>query len=400
MTPKLAVYLYPWDLARIGVNHVLDDLERNEVSAVDLAATYHVITAVSPRDAAMRVFFAPRGGVFFPARTERYARIKPSVWPDRSVTDIWEGFSKASVKRSIELNAWTITMFQPWMAQDFPFAARVLPTGDRSDSGVCPNSPDVQEYLGIYAADISEQFPIHYFSLEGNCIPGFDYGWLRPRRLVGLTGIGRALLRLCFCESCTTLATKKGIHIASLRQRTLELLAKFGVRSANVEAPPPDEIFEGDEELFAYSRLGSDGAEAVVKSMNDAVASKNPKTGIVIAAPEMDLGGYGARLENVIDQIAGIHVGEFASFEEQLSFVTDLRNRAPRLLVNLLFPPPLVPSTPTITPSFDYEAPEYLTRTQNALGLGLDQITIYHYSLLDDEEFQLVRRSLGFGSNE
>ncbi len=179
MTPRFSAYLYPWDLARFGVGAVLDELQDWHIDGVHLAANYHQITAASPRNDELRMMFIPRGAVFFPARHERYGRIQPSVWPNEDVIRIWHELSREIDARSMQLAVWTITMFQPWMAQDYPFAARETPFGDRTDAGVCPNSPDVQEYLAHLAVDMADQFDVSGFALEGNGLPLFDYGWMR-----------------------------------------------------------------------------------------------------------------------------------------------------------------------------------------------------------------------------
>src|SRR3954469_6657340 len=132
----VTVWTYPWDVARLGAATVVDDLRRHGADGIDLAATYHPISALSPRGDHVGGFFSPRGAVFFPARTERYGRIRPSVWPDAEVTGAWPAVAEQVTKADLELNAWTIGLFQPWMAQDYPHAARVYATGDRLDAGV------------------------------------------------------------------------------------------------------------------------------------------------------------------------------------------------------------------------------------------------------------------------
>src|SRR3954452_10026707 len=75
----VTVWTYPWDVARLGAATVVDDLRRQGADGIDLAATYHPISALSPRGDHVQGFFSPRGGVFFPARPERYGRIRPTV---------------------------------------------------------------------------------------------------------------------------------------------------------------------------------------------------------------------------------------------------------------------------------------------------------------------------------
>ena len=128
---------------------------------------------------------------------------------------------------------WTIAIVPTLdRSQDYPFAARGQPNGDRSDSGICPNSIDVQDYLANLAVDLSEQFNVRGFVLEGNGIPPYDYGWIRPRLFAPLTPLAKELMRLCFCDSCTTLAKERRDSILRQSGRGYE---RFFV---SVESPP------------------------------------------------------------------------------------------------------------------------------------------------------------------
>src|SRR5438067_1751870 len=136
-------WTYPWDVARLGVDEVLGDLADQGFSGVDLAATYHPISVLSPRGPHISGFFSPGGAVHFPARADRYGRIKPYIVEDRAVTGAWNDTAARVDHFGLELNAWTIGLFQPWMAQQYPHVARAYPTGERVDAGVCPSNADV-----------------------------------------------------------------------------------------------------------------------------------------------------------------------------------------------------------------------------------------------------------------
>jgi hypothetical protein len=392
LAPRFSTYLYPWDFARLGVSEVLDDLQSWSVQGVHLAANYHQISAVSPRGQDLRVFFAPRGGVFFPARAERYGRIRPSVWPDHEVSGVWREVARQVEARSMVLTAWTIAMFQPWMAQDYPFAARVSATGDRTDAGVCPNSPDVQEYLANLAVDLSEQFDVRGFALEGNVLPPYDYGWIRPRMFTRLTSLAQRLLRLCFCENCQGLALARGLDPQALGQRVRSLLRQRGVQS---DVRGSDDELGDDEEIEAYELLGSLGAEAVVRAMSTALCEHGSGAGVIVAAPGTDVGGRGARLPEVVDSISGIRLFGAGALPEQQAFLRNLRDAAPHLVTEVMLHPPMLAGMPIITASDNYQDEHFLREYADAIESGVDWAGVYHYGLLDEERFARTMNILG-----
>ena len=215
MPMRVTTYAYPWDLRDIGVDAALQEMADLGIEAVDLAASYHPIDAMSPRGGA-RFFTSPRGGVFFPARAERYGRITPSTGaPD--VCAVWPEVAARAPSLGIGLNAWTVTLFQPWIVDAHPDCARVFASGDRSGSGVCPSNEDVREYYATLCADVVDQFGVGVVRLEGITPLVWDLDWLRPRVLVDVSSLARELLCACFCASCERRATESGIDVAHVR---------------------------------------------------------------------------------------------------------------------------------------------------------------------------------------
>src|SRR4051812_37502396 len=258
----VTVWTYPWDVARLGAATVVDDLLRQGADGIDLAATYHPISALSPRGDHVQGFFSPRGGVFFPARPERYGRIRPSVWPDQAVTDAWPAIAERAAEGGLELNAWTIGLFQPWMAQDYPHVARVYPSGERVDAGVCPSNPDVRDYLAALSADLADQFPLRLIKLEGVRSPAFDYGWIRRRIYFGLTPLQQELLAMCFCDGCTAMARSGGIDVETVRTGVIDRLR---IDQHSPIADNGGSEFLAQPEISAYRNVARDAAVLLVR---------------------------------------------------------------------------------------------------------------------------------------
>ena len=398
MTPKLTTYIYPWDVARGGIDAVLDELTDCGITGLNLTSNYHAISALWPRGEGTRLFLLARGAVLFPARAQRYGRIKPAVYPDREITDAWTVGATRAIERGFSVSAWAIGMFAPWIAQDYPSAARIYVTGDRNDTGICPNSPDVQEYLAALYADLADQVPIDKVILEGLGIPAWNYGWVRPRVLAEITPVGAAVLRLCFCESCLALASNQGLDVDAIRKDALGLLGRFGIRDRSTIAPPVEELFAGNDQLMAYALIGCDGADAVTRAIAGGLRAGGLETGVMVPAAGEEIDGTEARVDRVRSDIVGLNV--FTSvmpIETQRSYLAQLRADDPALELSLVIGPPLLDGAPPvlITPSFDYSDPNFFERIEVAQSLTPTEISIYHYGLLDGPSFRTSAELIG-----
>jgi len=390
MKPELAAYIYPWDLARGGAGAVLDELGELGFTQLNLTANYHAISSLSPRGEDTRLFMVPRGGVFFPARAERYGRVRPVVWPEREITDAWAVGAATAVERGFAVNAWTIGMFQPWMAQDYPYTARVFFTGDRADTGICPNSPDVQEYYAAFAADLADQIPVRRFILEGYGIPDWNYGWVRPRVLADVSPVGRAMLRLCFCGSCSALAADVGLDTERVHRTAKKVFGQYGFRNGTA-GPSADEVLAGDPELLAYSLLGSAGATRVVREMAAALRRGGNASGLLVPVDGPEPDANAPDLAAVRDVVSGINVWTAVMpADRQRSYLPRLRESAPELELSLVIGPPLAAGSAVtlVTPSFNYSDPVFLDRIETARQLNPTEIAVYHYGLLDQAAFR------------
>jgi hypothetical protein len=217
---RITSYTYPWDLARLGVEDTLRGMRDAGIQAVDLSAAYHPIDALSPRGGA-RYFSSGRGAVYFPARMNRYGRIKPMLH-EPEVCAAWPEAARHAQKFGLGLNAWTVTLFQPWMRDAYPESARVLPTGDASGSDVCAANEDVKTYVAALAEDVVDQFGAGLVRLEGVMPHMYDLDWLRPRVLVDVPPLARTLLNLCFCGACVRNAKAAGLDSERLRCIVME----------------------------------------------------------------------------------------------------------------------------------------------------------------------------------
>ena len=120
MATRISVWTYPWDIADEGVGAALDWLQDAGFDAIELCPNYHAISTFSARNRKRSQFYSEQGAVYFPARVERYGRIKPKVFDEPEVLKAYSSASAELESRGMELNAWVIGMFQPWMARALP----------------------------------------------------------------------------------------------------------------------------------------------------------------------------------------------------------------------------------------------------------------------------------------
>jgi hypothetical protein len=237
MAVRTATFAYPWDLGRLGVGRTLERIAAQGFDAVYLAATYHPIDALSPRDGRARLFTSARGAVHFPARPERYGRIAPAV-SSPEITAVWPEAASRARDLGVALIPWTILLYQPWIVDAHPDCARVLPGGDAIGAGVCPANDDVREYVLALCDDVVDQFGVETVHLEGAAAASFDYGWLRPRIMVDLSERARELLALCFCPSCRRRGRDEGLDVDRLEATVGEAIAaELGDEPRNAAGP-------------------------------------------------------------------------------------------------------------------------------------------------------------------
>ncbi|HEV8296813.1 MAG TPA: hypothetical protein VGQ20_05950 [Acidimicrobiales bacterium] len=389
---RLTVWTYPWDVARLGADTVLGDLAARGLQGIDLAATYHPISALSPRGETVRGFFCPSGAVFFPARAGRYGRVRPQVWPDRDIVDAWAQVASRVGDHGLELNAWTIVLFQPWLAQAYPDLARVYATGNRLDSGVCPSHPDLHEYLRALVCDMTDQFPVGLVKLEGVHPPAFDYGWTRRRIYFDLTPEQQRLMALCFCDACTAAGRQVGIDVESVRRQVVAAL--------HHDASPSDTRSAGDE-LDAYAGVGPAAAASLVHALAAALRDSDSSARLAVASP-LEGGGAGLPIESIVDDVGVVLLANVrGDLDAVRRAARVLTARRPRPSLEYFLHPPLTTTGGGGIPHGIHEDladPAWREDLQTAVQLGADRISLYNYGLLTEATFdRLVKiaRSAG-----
>src|SRR5579871_114775 len=389
---RTTAYAYPWDVARLGAERVLADMAEQGIAAIDLAATYHPIDALSPRGGRMQLFTSARGAVHFPARRERYARIVPSFAPDDAARAVWPAVERAASSLMVGLNAWVVLLFQPWIADAFPDCARVLPSGDAVGSVVCQASEDVQEYFSILCADIADQFGIGTLRLEMASPPTYDYGWLRPRVLVELSPLARQLLALCFCRSCLRRATAEGLDVGRIRHTVEDAIADEVVGGGPSTGEHAASLAADDEVRAFVLQHEQATLDLVRATLTHLEAGRRPRVSTIVNTPfELLLGdtqhGVVAGLLSAVDQTLIFPGGD----EERARLVAELAAASTRQVGLATFIVPVALGGLVGMPPVTGDDADRVSRELRAAAkFPLEEVNIYNYGLLRESDVQAL----------
>ncbi len=368
---RVTTYAYPWDLARLGVDETLREMVDSGIESIDLAGTYHPIDALSPRGGMPSLYTNARGAVHFPARVERYGRIRPSL-SSAEVCAAWPETALTGSALGLGVNAWLVVLYQPWIVDAYPDCARVLASGDANPTGVCPANDDVREYLVELSADLVDQFGVDMIRLEGILAAGYDYGWLRPRVLVDVPPLVQELLAVCFCPSCIKRGHASGLDVARVRQRVVTAVTAALTGDSSAAVGPMENLLE-DVELHAFVALHERASVELAKGIRSRVGEMGgAELSAVPWSPFRDLGADKdallGDLLDTIDQLALVPGYD----TERIRRVT--ASRTTPVSLSLLMVPPRPGSS---------KSNEFATQQlASAKELGVREVGIYNYGLL------------------
>ena len=374
MRTRKSVWAYPWDIADEGTDTVLTWLEDTGFDAIELCPNYHAISTFAPRNPGRSIFYSEQGGVFFPACAARYGRIVPQVFDEPTVVRAFQEVAEQSPTHGIQLNAWVIGMFQPWMARAYPDVAVENTLGARSYAQTCPSSPDVQEYLANLVNDLCNQYSMHSVTLEGIGHTAFAHGWVRERILVSLDPWTRYLAGLCFCENCLSAARTHGVDAEAVREavaQELRIRISTKPRVCDLEAEIAARC-ETDEGFRGYLEAREQTATRTIDGVRRSL--RGTDVGLNVTEASTGWSPSGLRLADLIDRIDGLLLpdptDEAAEVKRQLQLARS-PGRNIEIIISQWGSDVLEPF------STAFEA-----RISRIAELGIDRVAIYNFGLL------------------
>ena len=375
---ELSVWAYPWDIADEGAAAALDWLSQHNFTGIDLCPNYHAIATYSARNPRRTQFYSEQGAVYFHPQLPRYGRIRPKVHDEPAVLDVYGEVATAASNRDMQLNAWVIGMFQPWIARTYPDTAIENAFGDRSYAATCPAHPDVQTYLSNLLCDLCDQFPIDNLTLENVGYPEFTYGWVRPRILVYMSPWASFLSGLCFNEHSMSAARAHGVdpeHIREIVARELREYLSHPVMPGAADPPLSELVAERcthNEEFRGYLEARDQSAAGTVKIVRHALRGHKVRIGISGASPGWAMDGL--RLHDLLPTINALMLAdptdEAETANQQLQAVRDASTD-----IQI-----------TINQTAHYEAdphgPGFVARADRIASIRPDRVMVYNFGLV------------------
>jgi len=213
-----------WDLEDEGIDPVLDRLQ-GELGAggVSVVAAGRPIRHLRHRPEAKPRIFQSQGGWYFPPDETKYTdtRCKPVVSGWMKSRNPLRKVSEACHRSDMTLRAVVDTRRIGRIVSRCPSAAVKTAFGDASPRVMCPANPDVAALFHDLIADLTANYDVS--AIEVRCLDHtFETDLADALEASGspqaADAVARALLSICFCESCLQSAAGQDIDSDGARR--------------------------------------------------------------------------------------------------------------------------------------------------------------------------------------
>lgn len=201
-----SIWIYPWDLIDEGIENTVANLANNPgVDWLSVTTVYHSGKFLLPHNPKKKLYFPDSGTLYFNPSKNWHGKIKikPPIWDElKSNPNFWEDLRTIADKNEIKLAGWTLGLHNSWLASSYPDCAIENVYGDKIITDLCPNNPDVQEYICAVISDISENLPVEKILIESLEFMPFAHGFHHEVFGVPMTAAASFFMSMCFCPHC------------------------------------------------------------------------------------------------------------------------------------------------------------------------------------------------------
>ena len=388
-----AVWAYPWTFEQLGLDTAMRELRRAGVSRINLAAHYHSICAVAPRNG-IRYDRYPGGCFFEPSEGNADDRIEPSegnaddrIEPPRNdipgMDDPLAAICRGAAEYGIDVTAWTVCLHNTRLASAYPDYRPIDAFGNELTHGLCPSNPAVRQYLRRIIRTLAG-YDVCRIDLESIGFPtafhGHGDGFGHVKNFAASSDVAKLLLSQCFCSSCRTAASRMGTPIDVARELIRELVGRIGrsPTTSGISASTPAELLEAHPALESLVRFRCRTIGELIGGLADASGDvplhyyvadglgRGSEDGTIAG---VDLPTVGKHLDSVTTLY---YTAEYDSLDGRASNVRS-RSGVP-VEIGLTVDPDVVTT--------DTEWEEY---REYALDRDPVAITVYNYSLMTDD---------------
>ncbi|NUS90019.1 MAG: hypothetical protein HOY75_46860 [Streptomyces sp.] len=394
---KASAFVYPWDV--VGDPDAARRIADLGVQQVTLASAYHSTRALTPRHPRHRIVTARHAAVLYPPDPDRWAGRAPRPYEQSWVdgADPYGAAAGALADAGLEVHSWVVLAHNSRMGDELPHTSVRNAYGDRYPWAPCIARPEVRAYVVDLAAEAAVRPGTRGTELE-SC------GWYGVTHLhahdkiggVPLGGAAQYLMSLCFCDSCHAGYASLGADPEELRQAVRRALRP--IWSGEAAQGGGDRAAEWAE---VEKLLGADHA-ATFATWRDRVAAELQRDAVA-AVREAASGEFQVLLHaDPAPHRFGANVGvDPAGILRHADGVVlpCTGNDAGRVDVLTPFVPHKTERT-TLAANFTVVAgmggsPGTLeSDATHAVGLGADEIRLYHAGLASDADFAAVRTAL------
>lgn len=378
----LALFTYPWDIARVGPARYVDEVATLGVSTIAVATVYHSAEVITPRWSSDALVVAEPGVSHVPLAETDFADLAP---PQGSLTreapGLFGELKAAASEAGLQVIGWTVGLHQTTLASANPDLALRTCFGDVNTHGLCPSNPRVHRYVIDLVGSLAATGVFDEILLESIAYVPVGHGHPHELWAARFDQVTRALLSLCFCESCMTTADERGIDASSVRQWVAAELDRgwngpLSVARGDDDGAESLGVLLGNQELLEYVRMRID----VVCDLTDAAVDRARESGlpVVLTSPVWARPLWTSWLQGVDPG----RLGSSADFYGLQAYYRDPALVARELDHALRFlPPEKVLLMQTLMRDHHRSSAELVAKVEMAAHAGVERFSLYNYGM-------------------
>lgn len=379
-------------MSEFGLEAAFEELARIGADQVNLAAHYHSIRTLTPRNGL--TFGSYPGGCFFdpPSIQSESSPIDFSINDVPGMTDPLADIIQVANNYGVGVAAWTVCLHNTQLASENPDCRPVDAFGNEHTQGLCPSNDAVQRYLTDVVESISE-YGVERIDLESIGFPsmlhGHGEGFGHLKNFGVTTDASRALISQCFCTACRESAAKFGIDpdLAAELVRDLSERVASPNESGESGVSSPTDLFERHSELRSLQTVRCRTITELVPKL--AEASGTIPLNYYVAD------GLGRGVDDGLT--AGIDLTELGSHLDLVTALyysndpAKLDGRVQRIRARTCLPTEV---GVTVDPSQFDNRRRWLKAVDHALAENPARFNVYNYSLMTDRHVDWLRAAI------
>ena len=270
------IWIYPWDLQDEGIPQVLDRLQENNISGINVTANYHSGMFFLPHNPKRKVIFPEPGALYFPPNSAWYenSKIKPPVSKFAS-KKFWEDLREESKKRGMTMTAWTLALHNSFIGFNYPQTTVVNAFGDHYPTALCPANKSLRDFFVEFYNDVSSNYDFDNILIESLEYMPFRHGYHHEVIGVPINATIDFFMSLSFSSDLCKKANELGINIEDIkcfvRSKCEEAFAN--PFSSNVEMSWDEIVNSVDGEMKAYLELREELITSLFKEIAEVINS-------------------------------------------------------------------------------------------------------------------------------